>query len=482
MRRIGTAAVLSSLWLAACAPNPAVRGPELTPPDVWSVPSVDERAVDGAWWASFDDPQLTTLVGLALEGNQELRVAVARLDRARAEARIAGADLKPEIGVGLSAARRKQSFTGSALGNAVPPTTGTRLDLAVDVSWEADLWGRIRAGTRATMADYRASEADLRGARLSTAARTAKHWFAIAEARQQMELASNSAESFARLADQIRERYEIGVRTALDLRLALSNASAARAEYERRRIELEGLVRRLEVLLGRYPDGTLLDEFPVNALSSTPAPVPAGLPSELLARRPDLVAAQERLIASDQRWAAARRSLYPRLTLSASGGTASDRLEDLLDGNFSIWSLLGGLTQPILQGGRLRAGVERADAVADEALARYTGSVLRAFSEVEFALAGESILEKRGRHLSDTATQLTAAESLAEDRYRNGLGSYLAVLESQTRAFNARSQLLTLQRQRLDNRVDLHLALGGGFEADGNPGVLASAVTRGDAS
>ena len=140
------------------------------------------------------------------------------------------------------------------------------------------------------------------------------------------------------------------------------------------------------------------------------------------------------------------------------------------------------MTQPIFQGGRLRAGVERADAVADEALARYTGSVLQAFSEVEFALAGESILEKRGRHLSDTATQLTAAESLAEDRYRNGLGSYLAVLESQTRAFNARSQLLTLQRQRLDNRVDLHLALGGGFEADGNPGVLASAVTRGDAS
>jgi NodT family efflux transporter outer membrane factor (OMF) lipoprotein len=464
MRSRGIAALLAVATLAGCIPSPELRTPEVTPAESWSHTTDVPGPVISEWWKSFDDPQLDALVLRALEGNQDLAVAVARLDRARAEARIAGADLKPSVGAGLNATRQNQKF----IGTPIPDSTSTRYDASVEVSWEADLWGRIRAGARAAVADYEASEADLRGARMSIAAATVKLWFSIAEVRQQMELAESSAISFSRLAEQIRARYVIGVRPAIDLRLALSNASAAAAEYERRRIQLDGLVRQVEVLIGDYPSGTLLERHPPGPPVDRPAPVPAGLPSELLARRPDLVAAERRLVAADQRWAAARRSLYPRLTLTARGGTASDQLDDLLDGDFTIWSLLGGLTQPLFQGGRLRANVDRTAAITDEALARYTGAVLLAYAEVESALNDELLLTEQRRHTADSADQLVAAEALAEERYRSGLGDYLAVLESQTRAFTAQSRLLTLERVRLDRRVDLHLALGGGFESDFN--------------
>jgi outer membrane protein TolC len=175
-------------------------------------------------------------------------------------------------------------------------------------------------------------------------------------------------------------------------------------------------------------------------------------------------AAERRLASADQRYLVARRSLYPRLTLTSSGGTASDGLGDLLDGDFRVWSLIGGLTQPLFQGGKLRAGVDAADAGREEVLARYATTVLGAYSEVEVALAAEEFLAEQERHLAEATEQLKAARRLAEDRYEEGVGIYLTVLESQSRALTSESELLSIRRRRLDNRIDLHLALGGGFE------------------
>ena len=205
-----------------------------------------------------------------------------------------------------------------------------------------------------------------------------------------------------------------------------------------------------------------------------PGPVPVGLPSELVARRPDLSSAERRLAAADEQLWKARRSLYPRFSLTAGGGTASDQLSDLVDGDFRVWSLLGNLTQPLFQGGKLRAGVDRAAAGRAELVASYAGLVLAAFSEVESALAAEQHLIERKRHLAEAARQLGAARRLAEDRYRSGLGDYLLVLESQTRELAAEGELLTLRRELLQNRVDLHLALGGGFHPPAAAGASAS--------
>lgn len=472
MRRV--ASLVMIVLTAGCVSAPERRQPDVgvKVPQAWTADALSTTgAPDAAWWESFGDPQLGRLVNLALRRNQDLQAAAARLDRAVSQAKIAGADLKPAVGVGLATTLQRSNNAS----NPFAALLGDDFELmrykfeqygvSFDASWEIDLWGRIRAGARAAVAEMQATEADLRGARLSIAGQTAKIWFSILEARQQAALAEESVRSFRLSAEQVRSRYETGIRPALDLRLALSNLAVAEALLQLRRNQLDVAVRQLEVLLGGYPDGTILKTFNAEELPDTPDPVPAGLPSELLARRPDLVAAERRLAAADQRYLVARRSLYPRLSLTGSSGRSSGSLSDLLDGDFRVWSLLAGLTQPVFQGGRLRAGVEGADAASREVLAYYVGSVLDAFAEVESALASEQFLAERETHLAEAAEQLVAARRLAEDRYQRGVGIYLVVLESQTRALAAESELLAVRRQRLDNRVNLHLALGGGFES-----------------
>jgi outer membrane protein TolC len=184
-----------------------------------------------------------------------------------------------------------------------------------------------------------------------------------------------------------------------------------------------------------------------------------------VSRRPDLVAAERRVAAADLRVKEARRSLYPRLSLTASGGTSTEEFRDLLDQDFRVWSLIGNLTQPLFQGGRLLANVDRNEAIARETLAGFASAVLNAYAEVESALAAESYLAERVDHLERATEQSVAAQELAEDRYRSGLEDYVTVLESQRRALTNESSLLAARRERLDNRVNLFLALGGGYRA-----------------
>jgi NodT family efflux transporter outer membrane factor (OMF) lipoprotein len=417
------------------------------------------------WWQGFADARLDALIERALLQNRDLQATAARLEQAAAQARIAGADLEPSVAAGLNGGRSRQVFIGFPIPGTtgVPSATFSSFGLDVSVSWEVDLWGRIRAGTRAALADLQSVGFDYHAARLSIAAQTAKAWFAVTEATQQLALARDSAGSFRESAELVRSRYEAGTRPPIDLRLALTRQAEAEALEQLRRQQLDATVRRLEVLVGSYPAGELRAAV---ELPDTPAPIAAGLPSELVARRPDLVAAERRLAASDQRWLVARRSLYPRLSLTGSGGTASDQLEDLLDGDFRVWSLLGNLVQPLFQGGRLRAGVDLAAAVGDEALARYASALLAAYAEVETALAAEETLARREASLREAAHHSRAAERLSLDRYRTGLDDYITVLQAQASALTAESQWLAVRRARLENRVDLHAALGGGFEYD----------------
>ena len=457
--------------LAACAAPPR-RDHDLriTPPEAWTaVEGLRDSDVTGTWWTSFDDPALSEIVALALEQNHDLQAAAARVGQAVERAKVAGAERWPSVNAGLNATRQRQNFVGFPIpggGGDVLSTTSTRVGASLDVSWEADLWGRLRAQTRAAIADLDATRADYRGGRLSLSGQTAKIWFAVAEASEQVELARRSAESFRGLTEYVRARFEKGVRPALDLRLAISNQASAEAALEARLRQLDASVRQLEVLLGEYPSARLLARFPAGALPETPPPIPTGLPAQLVGRRPDLVAAERRLAAADQRGLSARRALYPRLTLTASGGTVSDQLKDLLDGDFKVWSLAGGLLQPVFQGGRLRAQVRLADASSDQLFEEYAAALLDAFAEVETSLAAEQYLARQEEHLTEAALQFRAAERLSEERYRNGVGGYLDVLDSQTRAFLAQSNLLELRRLRLDNRVDLHLALGGDFASE----------------
>jgi NodT family efflux transporter outer membrane factor (OMF) lipoprotein len=319
----------------------------------------------------------------------------------------------------------------------------------------------LNARARAGLADFQASSADLQSARLSLAAQAVKAWFAVAEARQQLALAEATVESWRSSSEQVRDRFEEGIRPSLDLRLALANLAGAEALLEQRKLQLDSAVRQLEVLLGDYPDKSIMTP---SELPDTPPSIPAGIPAEIISRRPDLVAAERRVAAAGSRVSAARGDLYPRFSLTAAGGTASRALEDLVDGDFSVWSLVGNIVQPLFQGGRLRAAVAQTEAGADEVMATYASAALRAFAEVEIALAAESLLAQREEALSRAAGESRQAQLLAEDRYGSGLESFVTVLEAQRRSLQAEGELIAARRLRLENRVDLHLALGGGFE------------------
>ena len=459
------------LLVTGCVKAPPVETPELPvqAPEVWTTGEEVSSELDPAWWRTFGDEKLDSVVAEALATNYDLAIAAARLEQASADAKVAAADLYPQVRANLSGARRKQNFIGFPIPGSegrVLLSTSTNLGFSIEASWEIDLWGRLSAQARASLASYQASAADVDGARLSIAGRTVKAWFAAAEAVEQLRLAEATLASFQESTNQVRQRYQAGIRPSLDYRLSLANLAAAKANLFNRQQQLDLAKRQLEVLLGRYPGAEI--QTPA-ALGAMPPEIPPGLPAELVARRPDLAAAERRLAASGELVSLSRRARYPRISLTTTAGTATAALTSLLDGNFGVWSLVGNLVQPIFEGGRIRANIERAEASEDEGLAVYINAVLTAYLEVERALAAEVFLADRETALAEASGQSTAAERLADDRYRSGLEDYVTVLESQRRSFDAESALISVRRVRLDNRVDLYLSLGGEFDRYQDP-------------
>ncbi len=468
---LSVTAVIAATCIAGCASAPRREVPSIGVdiPASWSL--ADSLALKAApearWWIDFRDSALDALIEEALAENYDLKAAGARVEAAEATAKLAGADGLPNASLNLSASRRRQNLIGIPIPGAgeVISTRSTSYGVSLDTSWEPDLWGRVRSAKSASLADLQATQADLAALRLSIAGQAAKAWFALVESRLQLDLAVRTVESYRLSADQVRERYEQGVRTSLDLRLAMSNLHAAEATLEARRQGHDAAKRALEILLGRYPSASLEDSTELPGVSGE---VPAELPSALLIRRPDLFAAERRYAAAEKRVSEARRAFFPRLSLTGSGGTLSRDLADLVDGDFGVWSIAAGLTQPIFQGGRLRANLALSSALADQALAAYAQALLAAFSEVESALFAEGSLAAREAALKLATEQSEAARALAEDQYEAGIVDYITVLETQRRALTSRSQLIAVARQRLDARVNLHLALGGGFDLEGD--------------
>ncbi|HJP29882.1 MAG TPA: TolC family protein [Candidatus Latescibacteria bacterium] len=454
------------LMLWSCASStPAPRAAPDLVPESWTTKR-DTTPVLDRWWTSFEDTLAVHLVREALTNNHSVQIAAANVAASQAQARIAGAARLPQASAAGSGSRNKRSFIGFPIPGAAgqtQSTTSTSFSADVAVSWELDLWGRLRAGHAATIADLQAVEADWRAARLSLVAQTLRAYFGVVEAQRQVNLAEATVQSYDLSNRQVQSRYERGLRPTLDLLLSRASLSSAESVMHQRRLQLDVAVRQLEVLVGRYPAGRLRTS---TRLPGVPSPIPAGLPAELIGRRPDLAAAQRRLAASDARVAEARRNLYPRIGLTASGGRSSEELGDLLDGDFGVWNLVGNLTQPLFQGGRLRAGIDLAEAHAERAVVGYAQAALRAFAEVESGLAAEGLLANQESALTAASRESTDARILAEQRYAKGLTDLLTLLTSQRASFDAESRLLAVQRQRLETRIDLHLALGGGFTLD----------------
>lgn len=456
-RRLQSAGLIATgLFLTACATSPERSpAPAIETPETWT--SATASSPPTAWLEDLNAPKLEALVLEALANNPGLAATAARFDQAVAEARIAGAELMPAADLGLNGSRQKISTFG-------PSSTGgvrfENYELALNLSWELDLWGRLRDRSSAALARLEASRAELDAAELSLAAQTTKAWLNQIEAQQQLALAERTAQAYRDNREALESRFQRGLTQGFDLRRIRTQAASAEADAATRRRALDRAIRNLETVLGRYPAGELDADMPLPEL---PAAVPAGLPAELLRRRPDLVAAERQLAAAGREYRASKKELLPQISLTASGGTSSQEFDNLLDGDFSVWALAGNLAQPVFQGGRILANIDRSAALRGQAAANYRDTALRAFLEVETTLAAERFLRDEQARLVLAADEAAAAEILAWERYRNGTADFLSALDARRTADAARSRRIGVANLLLQNRIDLYLALGGDF-------------------
>lgn len=319
--------------------------------------AAEDVGIVDAWWARFDDPLLTGYVERAGIYNPSILQAVARAEQARAQARIARADLYPQVSGRFSASRQRQNLSGLGFGELLPTPPGDggnggedaeevstfitdSFSLNANVSWELDLWGRIGAQNAAARADFLTSGANLRAVRQSIAAQVARSYFGLIEAHRQVEVSEERVVALAEIARQVGNRADIGIAPPGDKVLAFANLDQARAGLAQRREAVERASRGFDTLIRAWPDG---DVAAVEALPQVPPPPPAGLPAGLLARRPDVQAARLNLLAAGYREAAAERALLPGIDLTGSAGTSSSALSNLLDGDFFVWSIAGAI-------------------------------------------------------------------------------------------------------------------------------------------
>jgi NodT family efflux transporter outer membrane factor (OMF) lipoprotein len=393
-----------------------------------------------------DDPALSQLVDEALVRNLDLQIAGARTEQASAALDLAQAQLKPAIGVLARSGN-------NPITDLVPLLSGVMLR----VSWELDLWGRLRYERNAARASRDATSADHRHAQQSLAASVARAWFLASETKQQRVLARQMADSAGRLVTLGEQRERIGADTGIAVREARSHLAAYEDAYQQIEHAHQRALRALELLLGRYPGATLAAR---DALTTFPGPTPAGIPADVLNRRPDMIAAERRVAAAFDRVGAAKAAMLPALPLTAGYGRISDEAVALREGLKQTTSNVSATAVVSLySGGALTDRVHLRTAEQKEAVADYARRALIALSEVEDALNAEHVLAERERILRSAVEANRDAASLEATAYRIGKSDLRAVNRRQLATWAAEASLLGVQRERLSRRVDLHLAI-----------------------
>ncbi len=456
--RLAPLALASVLLLTACSissreeATTAARSSLPETQDVWAAAEAAVGDVQVGWIETLDDETLTRLVREAQANNRDLQAASANVERSWALARQAGAALKPSVDLVGGASSSGILGEASSSGGA---------DATLQASWELDIWGRLRAGQQAAVVSAEAAEADYRYAQHSLAAAVANAYFVAIEAGLQADVTRRSFESLRETERITTIQYENGAASADDVALARSDLATAQAALAAAEGAQRDALRALEVLLGRYPGA----EAEVRAsLPAVPAPPPAGVPSDILERRPDLVAAERRVAAAFNVLDQAEAARLPSISLTASAGVASGDLASLADPGNVVWSLGTNLLAPIFRGGELEARVEAATAEQQQAIALYAQAALNAFSEVETSLDQNVVLAQRQASLQVAADEANVALRGYQLRHREGDVELLSVLLVQQTVLAAESSLLSVERARLEQWVNLNLALGGSWE------------------
>jgi len=446
--------------LGGCAVGPEYRRPDVAPPKDFRsqvAPAEAGSLADLPWWQVFNDKALQGLITQALAGNYDLKVAVARIEQARAQVDVVHADFWPQVGYQANAAREKSFIPLPQLQGNV---TYNSFQAAVNAAWELDVWGRIRRSTEAATAGLYAQEDVRRGVMLTLVSDVAANYFLLIELDRQLAIAQESATVYKRTLDLFTERFEAG----RDSRLGVVRAQAA---YESSNAAIAALNRAItqeenaiSVLLGSYPRaierGTRLEQ------QTMPA-TPSGLGSDLLQRRPDIMQAEQLMIGANAEIGVAVANYFPRIGLSALYGGQGVKVEDLFKSNFNIWSIAAGLTGPIFQGGRLRATEKAQEAFWDESIQQYKKTVTVAFRETSDALIAQQTLVAQRNALEGQVKANREAVDLAMQRYNVGRANYFEVLDAEQSLFPSEDALAQTQRDQLIAVVSLYKALGGGW-------------------
>ena len=409
--------------------------------------------VNHSWVKDFDDESLLSLVNEAQENNFDLQAAAARLEEAYALAGIAGADRLPTLNLetGVEKSRR---------GAAPNLQDMTEYDLFLRFGWELDIWGKLKDRKNAAEADFASEYYAYQASQLSLAASTVRFWVNSIEAKLQLQLAEESEKSFLNTYNVINERFKKGISEALDVRLAHVDLANGRQNTQQRKADYDASVRALEVLLGRYPAGELKV---TDKLAGIKAGIPLGLPAEMLNRRPDILAALKAVEASGFRVSENKKELLPGINLTASVGNTAHQFDKIFNAQNLLWSVAGSLTQPLFQGGRIRASIRQAKAREKQEIALLMQVVFDACQEVETAVNAEKFLDEKEKQIAIAVEESSEAFQLASDRYSKGLTDIITLLSTQRSEFTYRSRLLEVKLQRLLNRLNLYLALGGDF-------------------
>ena len=454
------AGVMLAMVLAGCASVPEIDADSIPKAPVafkegdgrWTVAAPAAAQPRGEWWKAFGDPVLDELVTRAGASNTSIQVAAARLAQARAIARITDADRAPQLGVAAGASR----FGGLVSGHSGPPSNfGSAY---ASLSYEVDLFGKLSRASEAAKLDARSREALLQSTRLLVQAEVAQTYLALRALDVERALVRGTVVAYQGTLDLTERRYRAGDVAELDVTRARTEVAATESEaiaLDRRRAELE---HALAVLVGEVPS-----TFAIAANEWTTAlpVIPAGVPSTVLTRRPDISAAQDAMLAAQQRVGVAKAAWFPDLSLTATGGYASSELSDLFKWSARAWGVGALLALPVFDGGRREAGVANASAQLDESVARYREQVLVAFRDVEDQLSALRLLAEQSQAQERAVAAAARTTALSDTRYRNGLVSQLDLLDARRSELRNRRQALQVRSAQYQATVGLVRALGG---------------------
>ncbi len=420
-------------------------------PSAWATVQQNPGDVRVGWLAGFNDKVLTALVDEAQSNNLNLQLAASNIDSARALSRQAASALAPQVNLSAGSNR---SGTRQATGSSDQ-------SIGVQAGWELDLWGRIRSGNQAAAQSVVAAEADYKFAQYSIAANVAQAYFAAIEASQQLDIAQQSIDTLLETNRIVKVQYENGLGDKQNLALAEADLANAQDGLVSSKGARRDAIRSLELLLGRYPEAELKVS---KQLPAMPEAAPAGLPSELLERRPDLIAAERRIAAAYNKVDQAKAAKLPSISLSGSIGGASNSLGSLLDPGNVAWRAASSLLAPLFDGGLSKAQIDASTADQKAAITSYTQAALSAFGEVETSLDQSLVLRQRVNALTDTLNAAEEALRIANIQFKEGEIALIDVLSIQQRVFSARRNLISIKRAMLSQHVSLNLALGGDWK------------------